>query len=95
MRTEVKEFIALGPLPSEDADPEQIDALERSLEAISAPVTDTEAEALIEAFGEDNCFGLAWSLVHLIETAPSPFPKEKPMERANKWAKHLYERAPK
>lgn len=34
------------------------------------PVTNEEARVLVTLFGPDECYGLAWTLVHLIETAP-------------------------
>jgi hypothetical protein len=33
-------------------------------------VSGEEAGALARLFGPDDCFGLAWTLVHLIESAP-------------------------
>jgi hypothetical protein len=45
----------------------ECEALVRS---ISRPLNLAEAVALARVLGDDNCFGLAWSLVHLIETAP-------------------------
>src|SRR3546814_3082236 len=32
--------------------------------------SDLEATALAGVLGPDNCFGLAWTVVHLIESAP-------------------------
>lgn len=37
---------------------------------IKSPLTDEEACALVGTFGPDDCFGLAWTLLHLIESAP-------------------------
>ena len=37
---------------------------------LSQPATEEEARALITLFGEDSLFGLAWALVHMIESAP-------------------------
>lgn len=76
IRPQVSAFVALGELPSERGEPDEAlgDAVERAeafLDLIERPVTDEEAHVLAECFGEDVCFGLAWSLLHLIETAPS------------------------
>ena len=38
--------------------------------SINQPVDNEEAIVLLDLFGPDDCFGLAWTLVHLIETAP-------------------------
>lgn len=76
IRPGVRDFVNLGTLPSERDEP--TDALEEAVERAGAlldlierPVTDEEANALAECLGEDLCFGLAWTLLHLIETAPS------------------------
>jgi hypothetical protein len=41
------------------------------LEKITKPVSDEEAQALLDPFGPDDCFGMAWTVLHMIETAPS------------------------
>ncbi|GGQ18034.1 hypothetical protein GCM10010215_48610 [Streptomyces virginiae] len=68
-------FVADGPLPDWDASEEEIDRRERQLTVISGPVTSEEAAALAACFGPDDCYGIAWMLVHLIETAPGPVPQ--------------------
>jgi hypothetical protein len=70
MRESVDDFLALGPLPSERATATQIKRHQEALEAIAVPVSLAEANALAEMFGPDDCFGLSWTLIHLIETAP-------------------------
>ncbi|MFE5723607.1 hypothetical protein [Streptomyces erythrochromogenes] len=46
MRPEVQAFVAAGPLPDRDADEAEIDRRAGQLEAVSAPVTAAEAQAL-------------------------------------------------
>jgi hypothetical protein len=71
IRHEVRELAAAGPFPDEqDATVEEIDEVERLIDLIDRPVTDDEAQLLATLFGPDNCYGLAWTLLHLIETAP-------------------------
>jgi hypothetical protein len=70
IRLEVRQFVEAGPLPSEDAEQAAIDDALQRLERISRPVTDDEAQILATCFGPDDCFGLAWTLLHLIESAP-------------------------
>jgi hypothetical protein len=86
----------MGPLPaggSAAADMESLEDYQRRLESISEPVSDEEAEVLATLFGPDDCFGLAWTLVHLIETAPNwPFAERLP-ESDNEWVLRLRERA--
>jgi hypothetical protein len=44
-------------------------------------------------FGDDDCFGLAWTLLHLIESTPGwPLPAALPDLR-NEWVRRLRERA--
>lgn len=93
MRPEVQTFVAAGPLPDWDADEEEIDRRVRQLEAISAPVTAAEAQALAACFGPDDCYGVAWSLLHLIETSPGPVPLVTPPgPDADDWHRTLWNR---
>ena len=55
------------PWPIAGDEPEQMDRDQ----SVKPPVTDEEAEELVECFGPDDCFSLAWSLVHLVETSPT------------------------
>lgn len=70
MRPEIICLVLLGPLPSESEaaveHPKQVEAL---LLSMAKPVSDDEARALMRLFGPDGCFGLAWSMLHLIKTA--------------------------
>jgi hypothetical protein len=94
MRSSVAHLVALGRFPSEHgaAGPE-VQEFQRSLEVIEPPLTKEEAIALLSVFGQDGCFGLAWSLVHLVETAPGwPYPEAR-LRAANPWVKSLLERA--
>ena len=96
VRDAVREFARLGPLPAEDDSSEdaerKIDEAERGLLAITRPVTDDEAALLVRCFGPDNCFGLAWTLLHLVETAPSLPVSSPPPEDANPWLRRLWRR---
>ena len=76
MQTAVRELLSLGKLPaSTGADAETLRVFEDALAGIRKPVSDDDARALAGCFGPDDCFGLAWSLVHAVETAPGwPLP---------------------
>lgn len=93
MRQEVREFVALGPLPDEQADEQVIQRYEDLLGRIQAPVTDEEARALVTAFGPDDCYGLAWTLLHLIESAPRWPIQDALPEAGNEWTQLLRTRA--
>ncbi len=98
VRKAVEELLKLGPPPSEQ---EVIGAklislveeYERLISEIEEPVTDEEAKALVGLFGQDNFFGMNWTLVHLIETAPN-WPGAEDLEPVeNEWVKMLRDRA--
>jgi hypothetical protein len=94
MRKEVALLATLGPLPPEStASVELLKQIDAAYRAVERPITDDEAIALVEMFGEDGCFGLASSLVHLIETAPG-WPLLPCLKNvANPWIVELRERA--
>jgi hypothetical protein len=76
IRHQVTELVQLGAFPSEDdADQAQIKRQQQLLEGIEAPVSDDEARELIKVFGPDTYYGLAWTVLHLVEGAPNwPLP---------------------
>lgn len=68
----VRELAILGPLPgSASPDIAKLRKQENALRRVRKPISDDEARALIALFGPDDCHGLAWTLVHLIESAPN------------------------
>ena len=94
MQQAISALLILGPLPSSAAaaDP-TMQAFEEQLTMVQTPLTDEEACALIKHFGPDDCLGLAWTLLHLVETAPG-----WPVESAfvgleGEWIDRLRERA--
>lgn len=73
LRPAIAELVRLGPLPIEEdvTEEAQIARHEELLRELTQPVTDDEARALARLFPEHGTtFGLAWSLRHLIESAP-------------------------
>jgi len=94
MQSAVSEFVTLGRLPGDKAATVQsLQRLETLLDQISRPVTDNEARALAGCFGPDDCFGLAWSLLHAIETAPGWPLADALVDVDNEWIKRLRTRA--
>lgn len=75
MRPAVDELVGLGQFPPElDATEEEVARREILITKLRPPATDGEARALLRLFGDDSLFGLAWSLVAMIESAPGwPF----------------------
>jgi hypothetical protein len=94
MREEVLELIRLGSMPSEDsADVDVVRKYEELLHQISPPLTTIEASNLLHLFGPDSFFGLAWTLVILIESAPG-WPEEVDLPAVdNEWIQLLRIRA--
>lgn len=71
MRSEVKALLLEGVFSAEDdATAEVVKRHEKAYRAIVGPLSDEEASELSKLFGPDDYFGLAWSLLHLLETAP-------------------------
>jgi hypothetical protein len=94
MQQAISALLALGPLPnSAAAAVPMMQSFEEHLSKVQTPVTDEEACALVKLFGPDDCFGLAWTLLHLIETAPG-WPIESALVNLQgKWIDRLRERA--
>ncbi len=90
IREEVEKLIALGALPSEDmAEEGQLERYERAFDAIRPPIAAEEAERLCGLFGQDDCYGLAWTLLHLIESAPG-WPIDSCLEKyEGEWIERL------
>jgi hypothetical protein len=100
VRPEVQRLVELGALVGEREAVEGGDDAQRALErheklllGIPTPVTDAEAVLLLSSFGPDGCFGLAWTLLHKIETAPHSPVRTKPAATANEWVRLLWDRS--
>jgi len=94
IRPEVKELVGLGRFPSSaDANYETIKRQEDLLREIKRPISAEEARELVRLFGPDDYFGGAWTLLHLIETAPG-WPLWDCLENDdNEWIRRLRESA--
>jgi hypothetical protein len=92
MRDEIHEILQLGPLPEtvavDESTEELLDSFYLLLKQLPTPVTDDEARALSSLFGPDDCHGLAWTLLHIVETAPN-WPLEDVYEASSKWRLRL------
>ncbi len=93
IRDDVAAFLAIAPLPaSKLADQVHLERLTDLLMKIEPPVSREEAIRLASAFGPDECFGLAWTLVHLVESAPGGPPLDAIPESDSEWIMLLRER---
>jgi len=90
IRAEIQELDQLGPLPESDAaQAAQLNRYEELLKRIVRPVTDEEARVLVRLFGPDDCYGLAWTLVHLFESAPGWPLTDCLVNTESEWIQHL------
>lgn len=93
VRDQVRQLCALGSLPPATAtSPEHLRAYETLLSKVTRPLSDDEARALVVLFGPDDCYGLAWTLLHLIETAPG-WPLPDCLQGTGEWIETLRSRA--
>jgi hypothetical protein len=94
MRDEVRLLIERGQLPSESVgDQEFWTPWEEAVRALTSPATDEEALAVLEVLpsGEDSSYGLAWHIVHFVETAPG-WPLPGALDDRSPWVVFLRER---
>lgn len=94
IRPSIKELLILGAFPSSQH--VNLDLIQRQqalLESVTPPVSDEEARELLRIFGPDDFFGAAWTVLHLIETAPNWPLLECLTENSNEWIVRLRERA--
>lgn len=93
IRKAVEDLVRAGVLPAEDEAVEaEIEERQRLIELIDPPISDDEAQALLMVLGVDDCFGLAWSLIHMIETALSALIADYSQNADNEWVSLLEER---
>jgi hypothetical protein len=98
IRQEILDFASQGSFPSsESTDEIVVTRMTEALLRIQPPVTRDEAILLASSFGPDEYFGLAWTLVHLIESASGGVPFDALPEevRKNEWVRLMEERARK
>lgn len=95
MRPEFAALFDLGPLPADD-DLDEATA-RRYADAIDGLASETptieEAVALLNVFPPDDstAFGLAWSVLHVIEASPG-WPMLSALDDRNWWVTYLRER---
>jgi len=98
VRIEILELQRLGPLPSDEEVLRSnlisvLKEYEKLLRSIQRPVTDDEARILSGLFSKGDCFGVDWTLLHLIETAPGWPIGECLVNVDNEWIRMLKDRA--
>lgn len=93
VREKVALLVERGPRPHE-LDIAEVDLAMRSelLDSIDEPVTDSEARLLFDVLGTDDCFGLAWTVVSLVESSPNWPLAGLLWDEANPWHQRLCSR---
>ena len=94
IRQEVNDLVGKGHLPGSASGPAIVMQWQESLGKIKPPLSDEEAEAVVGLFPktDDECFGLAWSMIHLVETAPHWPLKQCLGDKTNPWVVTLRQR---
>ncbi len=93
-RPEVRELVSLGRFPPADrASIQVVRRQQELLDALKPSITSDELAELIDLFGPDDYYGLAWTLLHLIETAPGWPVSHLLTTRPNEWTLRLRARA--
>lgn len=94
MQSTVIDLMRLGPLPSShNPDVNKLEQFQTLLENIKVPISDDDVRGLVTLFGPDDCYGLAWTLLHTIETAEN-WPILDAITLAdNEWIQLLKQRA--
>jgi hypothetical protein len=72
---------------------EPLKIYEGLLSRVTPPVSNDEARSLVHLFGPDDCYGLAWTLLHLIESAPGWPLHDCLNDIRNEWTERLRLRA--
>jgi hypothetical protein len=94
MQDAVRELVGLGPLPDNSCrDVEKLKRIQAAMARVAQPITDDDARALVHLFGPGDCFGAAWTLLHLIETAPTWPLEDCLLDETNEWIVLLHHRA--
>ena len=71
MQLAIQQLRDLGKLPrSSIATSTELEKYESLIAKITLPLDNEDALVLIGLLGPDDCFGLAWTIIHLVETAP-------------------------
>ncbi len=95
MRDAVSALASMGQLPTEDVGQDFFwEPWDRAVRALTMPATDEEAAVVVGVLppGEDSAYGLAWHLLHFIESAPS-WPQWELLDDRSWWVSFLRERA--
>jgi hypothetical protein len=95
MRPEFETLVALGRIPVDaQLDEQTARRFTEAIDGLSSPPTAEEAAALLDILpiDESTSFGLAWSLVHVIESSPD-WPLGSALNDRSWWVTTLRQRS--
>ena len=94
MQPAIEELVRLGPLPSSvNPDFDMLKQFQTLLTKIDQPILEDYARALVKLFGPDDCFGLSWTLLHIVETTQGWPIHNILIDTDNEWVDRLKKRA--
>lgn len=94
IRPEIIELVKLGSFPSsKNVETVLIKRQQELLLGIVPPISDAEARKLVNLFGPDDYYGLAWTVLHLIEGAPGWPLADCLVNHSGEWIDRLKARA--
>jgi hypothetical protein len=94
IRPQITELVRLGAFPaSENVNHDTIRRQQELLDTVKPPISDEEAKELLRLFGPDDYFGAAWTVLHLVESAPGWPIEECLTASSNEWIVRLRESA--
>lgn len=92
-RQTIDRLLELGALPSEDkASVDEVQTYQELLHAIEKPVSDDDARKLVTLFGSGDLYGLPWTLLHLVESAPGWPLTDCLNDTSNEWIRLMIQR---
>lgn len=94
VRQSINELSKLGRFPAdnEEISNEKMSEYVSLIRGIKPPVTNEESIILCGLLGEDDFYGAAWTVLHLLETAPQ-WPIEEGIQEASpSWQEILRQR---
>lgn len=89
IRQQIVDLVKMGSFPASKDATDAIETQEKLLLGITKPVTDDEARELVKLFGPDDYFGMVWSVIHLVESAPGWPLADCLADQSNEWVELL------
>lgn len=100
IRNEINRLNELGQMPNHDDDTVQdsvIEEYENLLGSINKPINKKEAEILVKLFPKESCYGIEWTLLHIVESVYNTISRDEYNDliakcNSNEWKETLFSR---